>query len=221
MADEYAGIKSESGKKTDEIVEERDVMVGALHYTLHPFLGRTDGPMLGLIVDAGLPSFDVRRSTDAILYLDSCHHGGVVHAVSAADGSAMVRYSAHVVLRIVGAHLDREIPVAPEDAASGLGFMAGKAPDHVRTIRSVAVPEMTVLSCVAAEDELVQTVVTITYGRIQRRLNARVQDEPRNGMRHQCIGYGLLLDDGNVIGHLLRSFKRLDHGGIASAVEFL
>ena len=133
----------------------------------------------------------------------------------------MVRYSAHVVLRIVGAHLDREIPVASEDAASGLGFMAGKAPDHVRTIRSVAIPEMTVLSCVAAEDELVQTVVTITYGRIQRRLNARVQDEPRNGMRHQCIGYGLLLDDGNVIGHLLRSFKRIYQLGIAYSVEFL
>lgn len=177
--------------------------------------------MLGLIVDAGLPSFDVRRSTDAILDPDSGHHGGVIHAVPATDGSAMVRYSAHVVLRIVGAHLDREIPVAPEDATSGLGFMAGKAPDHVRTIRSVAVPEMTVLSCVAAEDELVQTVVTITYGRIQRRLNARVQDEPRNGMRHQCIGYGLVLDDGNVIGHLLRSFKRIYQLGIAYSVEFL
>lgn len=204
MADEYAGIKSESGKKTDEIIEKSGIMIGTLHYTLHPFLGRTDGPMLGLIVDARLPSFDVRRSTDAILDLNSGHHGGVVHAVPATDGSAMVRYSAHVMLRIVGAHLDREIPVASEDAASGLGFMAGKAPDHVRTIRSVAIPEMTVLSCVAAEDELVQTVVTITYGRIQRRLNACVQNEPCDRMRHQSIGNGLLLDDGDVIGQLLR-----------------
>ena len=115
MADENSGIEAECRKKADEIIDEGGEMIRALQYALEPFLRRTDRPMLGKIVDAGFAPLDVRRGADPFLDVDAGHHRGVVHAVP-------------VMLRIIGAHLDREIPVAPEDAASALGIPAGKGP---------------------------------------------------------------------------------------------